>query len=130
MTSPQGWRAPPASFSAARASASVPAAASLAPEVTVARVSVSSPTWSSRCSPAETLDTRWGPKVDKAASAGEEATAKTAGSHKAVTVNKPVAAPVAMAPIPAPAPSPAITCQSASPSSVSVKAPSADPTAR
>uniref|UniRef100_A0A8C3VS52 Uncharacterized protein n=1 Tax=Catagonus wagneri TaxID=51154 RepID=A0A8C3VS52_9CETA len=117
---------------AARASVSVPTAASPAPEVTAARLSVSSPTWSSYCGPAESLGTRWGPKADNAASPSEGATAKAAGSHKGVIVNKPATSPVAMAPIPAPAPAPGpvIARPSASPSAVSAKAPSADPTAR
>ena len=116
----------------ARASASASSAASPAPEVTVARVSVSGPTWSNRCGPAETLGARCSPKADKAASPSEGATSdKAAASRKGVTADTSAAAPAAMAPVPAPAPapSPVNTGPSASPSAASVKAPAADPTA-
>ena len=104
---------------APRASASVPMATSPAPEITVARVAVSGPTWSSRCGPAETLGANWGPRADKAASPRE-----------GVTADKPAAATVAMAPTLAPAPTPVSTGPSASSSTASKKAPSEDQTAR
>lgn len=100
---------------AVRVSASVPTAASPAPEVTMARVSVSGPTWSSRYSPAESLDARWGPKADKAASPREGATAP-----------KPAAATVT--PRPTPAPSPISTGPGASPATAAAMAPATDPT--
>ena len=115
----------------AHASASAPTAGSPAPEVNVPRVSVSGPTWTSRCGPAETSGARWSPKADKATSPSEGATPKAVGSCKGVTADTPAAAPVAMAPVPAPASTPSlvITVPSASPSTASVKGPAADPTA-
>lgn len=101
----------------ARASASVPATSSTAPEATVARVSVSSPTWSSRCSPAESLGARWVPQTDKVASPCEGATARP---HKSGAVAKPTAATLAMARTPAPEPTPVSTGLGASPSTASV----------
>ncbi|XDB64461.1 hypothetical protein AB1E18_017770 [Capra hircus] len=109
---------------AARASASAPTPGSPTSEVNVARVSVSGPTWTSRCGPTETLGARWSPKADKAASPSEGATPdKAAGSRKALIADTPAAAPVAMAPVTASTPSLVTTVPSASPSTASVKGP-------
>lgn len=121
---------PMPSPAAARASASAPTPGSPTSEVNVARVSVSGPTWTSRCGPTETLGARWSPKADKAASPSEGATPdKAVGSRKALIADTPAAAPVAMAPVTASTPSLVTTVPSASPSTASVKGPGADPRA-
>lgn len=66
---------PMSSPAATRASASVPIAASSTPEVTVARISVSSPTWFSHCDPTET---RRGQIAERARSPHEGKTAEKA----------------------------------------------------
>lgn len=104
---------------AARASVSVPTAASLGQEVTAARVSVSSPT---RSNPSETPGATWGPKTDTVASPCEGATAKSARPHDCAIA--------AMAPPPATAQNRVRTGSSASPSGVSVVALPQDPTPR
>lgn len=106
----------------ARASVSVPATSSAAQEAPVARVSVSSPTWSSRCGLADSLGARWVPPTDKAASPCEGA---TAGPRQSGLVAKPSAATLAMAATPAPGPTPLSTSLGASPSAASVMALSA-----
>lgn len=110
----------------ARASVSVPATSRPAQEATVARVSVSSPTWPSRCSAAESRGARWVPQTDQVASPGEGA---TAGPHGSGAVAKLAAASLAMAPLPAPEPTPVSTGLGASPSTASVMALS-DPSTR
>lgn len=110
---------------AARGSASVPTT-SPAPEVTVARGSVSSPTWPSRCCPAEALDARWGPRADKAASPREGAnTDKATGLREDANADKPASA---MTPTPAPGPTPIPV--SADPAADRAKALSVEPEAR
>lgn len=99
----------------ARASVSVPTTSSTAQEVTVARVSLSSPTWSSRCGPAETLGTRWDPQTDKVTSPCEGATSKTAGPRESGAAAKPTAVTLAMAPTPALEPTAVNTGLSGSP---------------
>lgn len=84
------WRLMPSS-AAARPSLSVPTTASPAQNVTGARVSVSSPTWSSRCGPSEILSARWRPKMDKVARPCEGATAKSAGPRESAPAAKPAA---------------------------------------
>uniref|UniRef100_A0A8D2JSU2 Uncharacterized protein n=1 Tax=Sciurus vulgaris TaxID=55149 RepID=A0A8D2JSU2_SCIVU len=84
---------------AARASASMPIATSPAPEISVARVSVSSPIWFSRCGPAETLGPRWTPKADKSASPREGSPAdKAPGSREGATATIAMAGTVTPAP--------------------------------
>uniref|UniRef100_A0A671FA54 Uncharacterized protein n=1 Tax=Rhinolophus ferrumequinum TaxID=59479 RepID=A0A671FA54_RHIFE len=121
--SPLGVRAMP-SPAAARASLSVPTTASPAQDVTGARVSVSSPTWSSRCGAPEILSARWGPKTDKVASPCEGATTKSAGPRENAAAAKPAGL------MPAPPPTRVSTGPSVSPSTASVTALSGDPTAR
>lgn len=99
----------------ARASVSVPATSSAAQEAPVARVSVSSPTWPSCCSPVDTLGARWVPQTDKATSPCKGA---TSGPHESGLVAKPAATTLAMAP----GPTPVSTGLGASPSTASVMA--------
>lgn len=114
----------------ARASLSVPTAGSSAQDATVARVSVSSPTWSSRCGPSKILGARWGPKTDTVGSPCEGATARCAGPPESAPAAKPAVATEPMAPMPAPAPTRVSTGPVARPSTASVTALSGDPTAR
>lgn len=126
MSSPAATRASPAPT---RASASVPIAASSTPEVTVARISVSSPTWFSHCDPTET---RRGQIAERARSPHEGKTAEKAEEPREGTaVAKPEATTMAMTTAPTPTPtSPTLSVgHGANPSVTSMKAPPEEPTA-
>lgn len=97
MSSPVATRASPA---ATRASVSVPVTASSTPEVTVARISVSSPTWFSHCDPTET---RRGQIAEGARSPHEGKSAEMAEEPREGTaVAKPEATTMAMTAVPTP----------------------------
>lgn len=107
---------------ATRASASVPIAATSTPEVTVARISVSSPTWFSHCDPAET---RWGQKTERARSPHEGKPAEKAEEPREGTaITKPEATTMVMTTAPTTT-TPLSTGHGASP----MKAPPEEPAA-
>lgn len=124
MSSPAPTRASPA---ATRASASVPIAAGSTPEVTVARISVSSPTWFSHCDPTET---RRDQIAERARSPHEGKTVEKAEEPREGTaVPKPEATTMAMTAAPTPT-SPTLSAgRGANPSVTSMKAPPEEPTA-
>lgn len=111
---------------ATRASASVPITTSSKPEVTVARVSVSSPTWFRHCDPTET---RRGPKAEWARSSHEGKTAEKAEKPREGLAVKPEATTMAMSAAPTPTPTPLSTGHDASGSVTSMKTPPEEPTA-
>lgn len=112
---------------ATRASASVPIAATSTPEVTVARISVSSPTWFSHCDPTET---RRGQKAERARSPHEGKPAEKAEEPREGTaIAKPEATTMVMTVSSTPTPTPLSTGHGASPSVTSMKAPPEEPTA-
>lgn len=100
-----------------RASASVPITTGSTPEVTVARISVSSPTWFSRCDPTET---RPGQKAERARSPHE---GKAEEPREGTVVAKPEAATIPMTNVPTPTATPLSTGQGASPSGTSMNIP-------
>lgn len=107
---------------ATRASVSVPIAATSTPEVTVARISVSSPTWFSHCDPTET---RRGQKAERAQSPHEGKPAEKAKEPlEGTAIAKPEATTMVMTATPTP-PTPLSTGYCASP----MKAPREEPAA-
>lgn len=124
MSSPAATRASPA---ATRASASVPVTASSTPEVTVARISVSSPTWFSHCDPTET---RCGQIAERARSPREgKTTEKAEEPREGTTVAKLEATTMAMIAAPTPT-SPLLSAGHGANSSVTAeKAPPEEATA-
>lgn len=118
MSSPATTRGSPA---ATRGSASVPVTASCTPEVTVARISVSSPTWFSNCDPTET---RRSQIAERARSPHEGKTAEKAEEPREGTaVAKPEATTMATTVAPTPT-SPSLSAgHEANPSVTTVKAP-------
>lgn len=114
---------PMSSPAATRGSASVPIAASCTPEVTVARISVSSPTWFGHCDPTET---RRSQIAERARSPHE---GKTAEKAEGTAVAKPEATTMAMTAAPTPT-SPSLSSgPGANPSVTTVKAPPEESTA-
>ncbi|KAL1787363.1 hypothetical protein HispidOSU_003001 [Sigmodon hispidus] len=114
---------------ATRASMSVLITSNSKPEVTVARLSVSSPTWLSHCDPTET---RQGQKAERARSPHRsKTTEKVEEPREGTAIAKPEANTmvVTVASTPTPTPSSTSTGPSASPSVTSMKAPSEEPTA-
>lgn len=124
MSSPAATRVSPA---ATRGSASLPIVASCTPEVTVARISVSSPTWFGHCDPNET---RRSQIAEKARSPHEGKTAEKAEEPREGTaVAKPEARTMAMTAAPTPT-SPSLSSgHGANPSVTTLKAPPEESTA-